>query len=425
MNGEQCSDHEPQRARTSTPSAAATIAIACLTVSCLVNEAATAQIPPYRTQFGHKGTGHNEFSNPRAAAVDSQSRLAVIDGDNMRVVLLDWRGTELFTYGNFGNGNGEFVDPRGVTFDTRDHMYVIDATLGCVQEFDPLGGFIARWGTSGSGDGQFLDAADIAFDSLTGLLFIADYGNSRVVVMDLDGNFVRSWGSPGGLNGEFSRITGLALDGQGRLLVADSGNDRVQRFSTDGLFIDKVGVSGIGPSQFERPEKVSASKSSGLIFVADVGNNSIQVFDDTLAFVGEFTGSGLSDGTFEYVDSVCAGNNDRVYVVDRYYHRLLLFGSDPFTLARNINTHEPTDLVNIRMFGGAEGDLMQFVLTDVDGVPVNTWILTDRLGQKGTWELDAGIAPPELSGLSVGVIAFALNSSRRIIASNLERITFH
>ena len=59
----------------------------------------------------------------------------------------------------------------------------------CVKKFSCHGEFLAQFGESGRGDGQFTRPASVAVDK-DGYIYIADWGNERVQVLDAHGNFV-------------------------------------------------------------------------------------------------------------------------------------------------------------------------------------------------------------------------------------------
>ncbi|MEO8441955.1 MAG: 6-bladed beta-propeller [Betaproteobacteria bacterium] len=48
------------------------------------------------------------------------------------------------------------------------------------------------------------------------------------------GKFIKTWGKKGSGPGEFDMPHGLAIDSSGRLFVADRGNSRIQIFDLDG-----------------------------------------------------------------------------------------------------------------------------------------------------------------------------------------------
>ena len=65
-------------------------------------------------------------------------------------------------------------------------------------------------------------------------------------------------------------------------------------FTADGQFILKLGTTGSGDGQLDRPAGVAVD-SDGDIYVADMRNNRVQQFDATGQYVGKFLGDALVD----------------------------------------------------------------------------------------------------------------------------------
>lgn len=93
------------------------------------------------------------------------------------------------------------------------------------------------WNFSYFGEGDFFfRPSDMEYDAANSLIYIADYGNNRIVVFDDDGRFIRVIGKKGQGPGEFAGPTGLCVMKDSRLAVADYGNNRIQIFKADGEF---------------------------------------------------------------------------------------------------------------------------------------------------------------------------------------------
>jgi hypothetical protein len=104
------------------------------------------------------------------------------------------------------------------------------------------------WSVTYFGEGEsdyFHRPSDIAVDHQQSLVYIADSGNHRVVVFDLNGNFVRIIGQKGQGPGEFNNPTGLCVDGNSRLAVADYRNNRIQIFAPQGKFLNNINTKEI------------------------------------------------------------------------------------------------------------------------------------------------------------------------------------
>jgi DNA-binding beta-propeller fold protein YncE len=66
-------------------------------------------------------------------------------------------------------------------------------------------------------------------------VFVTDYSNSRVQVLDRDGRFLATWGKPGVGPGEFDAALGVALDSDGTVYVTDGA--RLQAFRMGDLLV--------------------------------------------------------------------------------------------------------------------------------------------------------------------------------------------
>ena len=74
-------------------------------------------------QWGRKGSGRGELSEPHTIAIDSRGRLFVGDRENNRIQIFDQDGTFLDEWRQFGRPSGIFI--------TRDDtIYVADSESG-------------------------------------------------------------------------------------------------------------------------------------------------------------------------------------------------------------------------------------------------------------------------------------------------------
>ena len=145
------------------------------------------------------------------------------------------RESTCFTGDRRGSGDGELDTPSGLAFDSGDNLYVADTYyIAASRSSPPTDGFCCpladtartrsafpggwaptgrttcTWRTSattvsrsfrrtencwpvsgrrGRGDGQFTRPASVAVDG-EGYIYVADWGNERVQVLDSGGNFV-------------------------------------------------------------------------------------------------------------------------------------------------------------------------------------------------------------------------------------------
>jgi DNA-binding beta-propeller fold protein YncE len=77
----------------------------------------------YVKEWGKKGSGRGEMSEPHTIAMDSRGRLFVGDRENNRIVIFDQDGTVLDEWRQFGR-------PSGIAITKEDAIYVADSESG-------------------------------------------------------------------------------------------------------------------------------------------------------------------------------------------------------------------------------------------------------------------------------------------------------
>lgn len=101
---------------------------------------------------------------------------------NNRIQKFSNDGTYLSQWGTKGVANGQFQGPSGLSIDANDSIYVTDKNNNRVQVFTTEGQFLTKFGSTGSGDGQLTDPEGVGVDKESGTVYVADTGNSRIVV---------------------------------------------------------------------------------------------------------------------------------------------------------------------------------------------------------------------------------------------------
>lgn len=141
--------------------------------------------------------------------------------------------------------------------------------------------------------------------------------------------------------GGFNRPAGIAVRDNGNIYVADYQNDQVKVLDNDYNEIDVIGdVGGSGPGQFSEPWDI-AFDSRGYVFVTDTNNRRVQVFDEENNYLFEFAtkespqGIAINSDDYVYVSgrAVEVFTNDGVKVKDlgledNYYPRNISIDSD-------------------------------------------------------------------------------------------------
>ena len=173
---------------------------------------------------------------PTGVAVDGYGNIYIADSDNNRVRKVDTSGIITTVAGNgtvgYSCANGIATSiglhsPHGVAVDILGNLYIADYGNQCIRKVDTLGNIttVAGNGTASYG-GDFLPAIDAELNYPTsvsvdteGILYIADYVNNRIRMVDtagvittIAGNGKAGFGGDGGLavNGELFEPSGVA-----------------------------------------------------------------------------------------------------------------------------------------------------------------------------------------------------------------------
>ena len=138
-------------------------------------------------------------------------------------------------------------------------------TVARIVKFDAEGNYITHWGGLGSEPGQFRTPHGLAFDS-RGRLFVADRGNVRIQIFDLEGNFQEEWT-------QFSRLSGIFITDDDTLYGTDSeSSDTRNPGWRRGI---RVGSAATGEVMYFIPDPVGAGGTSAAEGIAVDANGNI------------------------------------------------------------------------------------------------------------------------------------------------------
>jgi tripartite motif-containing protein 71 len=236
-------------------------------------------------QDGVRGpkTGCN-FQNPRDVAVVGGYVYVADTGYNRIQVLSESTGACLAVWPNYFPsiiGISAGVNPSGAPV-----ILATDSDADTVSEFSLSGtsGTLEKTygGTKGSGTNELAAPRDAATDS-AGDVYVADYGNDRIVLLSgTSGQQMLAWGSDGTANGQFHSPYGVTVSDSGNVYVADSNNERIEEFTAGGSYMATFGSPGTGPGQFFQLRRVAVGPgATPYVIGADLWNGYLQEFSGT------------------------------------------------------------------------------------------------------------------------------------------------
>ena len=209
---------------------------------------------------------------PAGIAVDNDDNVFVTSRHKLQK--FNNTGMLVKSVGKEGREKSEFVDPRGLAI-YDGNIFVTDRGNHCIQVFDLDLNFVRSIGSNnGEGKGKFSDPFDVKFDG-EGRMYVAEYGNRRVQVLDSTGQHINNFG------GEIlGSPTGLCVV-NGKVFVSDFAYDHVTVFDTNGQHISTIASRGTERNDLRCPYCITSLTEGEkvYIYVCDFGNNKVHVFD--------------------------------------------------------------------------------------------------------------------------------------------------
>jgi tripartite motif-containing protein 71 len=223
----------------------------------------------------------NKLKKPKGLCVLQDGNIIVADTGNNQLQFISANGTNEYRFGVKGKDISQFNALEGVAVDKLGYIYVADTKNHRIQVFNEDGIYMHSFGEKSvaantrAAPGTFLYPKDLVF-SATDELYVLDYGNKRVQVLDPQGKYLREIG--GVIDDvKFINPIDIAMDEKNYLYVADRGRHAVIILDEQGKELLSFGSNGKGPSYF--PRLTSIDSSSGKIYVSDYFIDEVRVFN--------------------------------------------------------------------------------------------------------------------------------------------------
>ena len=188
---------------------------------------------------GVSGSGPDLFDQPTDVVVAPSGDIFVTDshrnGKNNRVVRFRKDGTFVKEWGKKGAGPGEISEPHTLAFDSKGRLFVGDRNNNRIQILDQDGNFIEEWTQFSRPSGLFIDKADniYAADSESGSVARNHPGWKRGIRIGRveDGKVTAFIPDPDENATGTSAAEGVAADAQGNVYGAEVGPRALKRYA--------------------------------------------------------------------------------------------------------------------------------------------------------------------------------------------------
>ena len=167
---------------------------------------------------------------------------------------------------------------------------------------------------TGRGNGKLMVPRGISIDRIRNEVFIADFSNSRIQVLNTEGEYIRSFGTD-----YLKEPNGICVSQDG-VFVTDMARDCLLKFSLVGEFINKTGSRGSAPGCFTGIRGLCCE--AGLVYVCDSVEQRIQVFGLNLQFVEE-----LGSGAIKLPTDITI-HSDTLHILSQHKNAIYCYNRD-------------------------------------------------------------------------------------------------
>ncbi len=188
------------------------------------------------------------------------------------------------------------------------HLYVADNDNDRIAVLDPQD--LALLGVFG--EDEVRAPHDVAFDT-RGRLLVADTGNSRIAIYQVNGSEGRLRGE---IRGAIRRPEGVAIHPNGRVYATGTRSGNLEAFE-DGKPVGEAGG-------FSSPHDLAVAPD-GRLWIADANNDRLVVMSPDLQVLGTVEGAAYDFDGPRYLDFDAAG---RIYVADKNSHQIKVLAPD-------------------------------------------------------------------------------------------------
>ncbi|CAF4058064.1 unnamed protein product [Rotaria sordida] len=189
-----------------------------------------------------QGNKTNQLNQPQGLYIDRFGTVYVSDSGNHRVMKWYVNASEgIVVAGSNGDGSAsnQLSSPHSIFVDEVNEVgaiYICDFRNMRIQKWLPgaqLGITVAGGNGIGGGLNQLFYPVSIILDPITRIMYLADYGDNRIVKWlpnAKQGQIIAGGNGQSARANEFFRPQGIKFDSNWNLFVTDWANNRIQKF---------------------------------------------------------------------------------------------------------------------------------------------------------------------------------------------------
>ncbi|XP_051171976.1 RING finger protein nhl-1-like isoform X2 [Leptopilina boulardi] len=278
---------------------------------------------------------HKTIQRPSGLAFDSMRNdlFVACPGIKPKIIILDKKFKFIKSFYHV-----DMIAPQRVAYhEETEQIFVTDKWRHCIFVFHRHGDYLRKMCSKGREKGQLQSPEGISIHPNEQLIYIADTGNDRIVILNFEGTYHGSIGS--------TKNSAAAINTSGKtisisvnhlnqpadvavsiaeIVVADSGNHKIKIFNHKGQLVHYIGGSGILRGLFRTPEVVQLDNRSNIL-VGDSGNSRVQIFSRQGELLKMFGAKGTKSGQFGWISGLVIKANLDIIIADNKNNNLQLF----------------------------------------------------------------------------------------------------
>jgi len=303
---------------------------------------------------------------------DGADFVTLDDLETVNACTANWQDKEAVTV--FQTPPQPMQRPLDMEISSDELLYVAEEYGHRISVFDLDGNYIRSFGQQGGRDeaGMVLNRPNGVAISVDDELLVADTWNYRALLLNEEDQPLTRWGQPGefGFGAATEPTDGfwgprdIDIDDEGRIYIADTGNKRIRVYELNGMAVDylfDIGEGGSALGELDEPSSM-AVHSDGRVFIADTWNRRVSVFNRNGEFLYQIPVRGwyeeLGNRPYLAIDE----NRDLLYVTDPDSGRVLVYNTAGDCLGSfGEYNSQPFDTSQINVVGGIAVDAEGFV----------------------------------------------------------------